>query len=370
MDLTKIFLAGIGTYLTPCVYPLIPIYLSSLVGTEMKDVKGFARGQLMMRAMVFSFGFILVFSLMGIGAAGIGTFIEDHRTVFQLAGGILVGLFALKFLGIIHIPLMDRVIRADDSNMHKNVGLLSSFLMGFFFAAGWSPCIGPILGSVLTYTASKTADPMTGMLYLTVYGLGFSVPLLITAFFAEAGISFINRTSKFLGYFEKIIGVVLLFTAVYFFSNSLSGGGSCPHSGKDPAKPSGKPLLVEFYKQDCAVCKEMKPVIDNIYKTCDGKNVDIRTIDVSKNEYKNYIKKYHLKGVPTFIFISADGEEEARLIGRQSRDSIIQAISAMIGEQCPGLGPIDDEPPLPSFKDDGKKDGASCGTSDETICTQ
>ncbi|MBU1219849.1 cytochrome c biogenesis protein/redoxin [Myxococcota bacterium] len=375
MDLTKIFFAGMGTYLTPCVYPLIPIYLSSLVGTDISEVKGLARGQLLGRAIVFSIGFILVFSLMGIGAAGIGSFLENHRGAFQLAGGILVGLFALKFLGFIHIPIMDRVVRADDGSSNRKVGLVSSFLMGFFFAAGWSPCIGPILGSVLTYTASKTASPVTGMIYLTVYGLGFAVPLLITAMFAETGIGVINKTMKYLGYFEKVIGVVLLITAFYFFSNALGGGNPvCPHSA-DPLKPDGKGIMVKFYKDDCPICKEMDPILEEVKKTCKGKSIVFKNINIGQPENKHYIKKYRLRGVPTFVLISQKGNEDARLIGRQTGDSLIQAISAMTGESCPGLGPIDGVSHVPGFKSPQKKAGAACGASDNNsgevpLCTE
>ena len=378
MDFTKIFLAGMGTYLTPCVYPLIPIYLSSLLGGNIGDGEKIQRGQLMSRAIFFSFGFILVFSIMGLGAAGIGGFLQDHKTAFQIAGGVLVLIFGLKFLGVIQIPFMDRVVRKDDSKLQGKMGVFSAFLMGFFFAAGWSPCIGPILGSVLTYTASKTGDPMMGLLYLSTYGLGFAVPLLITAFFAESGVGFIQRTSRFLPTFEKIIGAVLIVTSLYFFSGIGGSGVPCMHEANDPTRPNGKPIMVEFYSENCTICQRMAPTIEGLMTTCNGKNVDIRLVDISKPEYRYFKKKYRLLGVPTFVFIDKAGGEVSRLIGEQTEQTLLQQLSVMIGEQCPGVGPLPDDFPtvMPTQKQKSSTPshkGATCkgdNTSGVPLCTE
>ncbi|MDA3864698.1 MAG: cytochrome c biogenesis protein/redoxin [Deltaproteobacteria bacterium] len=367
MNFTKILFAGIGTFLTPCVYPLIPIYLSSLLGADISNISMLKRGQLFIRAVSFSIGFIMVFSLMGLGAAGIGGLLQEYRQVFQLAGGILILLFALKFLGLITIPFMDKTVRKDDSTLTRKVNLLTAFLMGIFFAAGWSPCIGPILGSILTYTASETSEPMMGFLYLTVYGLGFSIPLLITAFFAESAVKFIGKTSKYLPKIEKVIGVVLLFTSFYFFSGMFGGSDIYQECAYDPVRPDDKPLMVEFYSKGCSVCKKMEPLIKKIGKTCRGKNIEVRQIDISQSENKKFVKKYNLVGVPTFVFINQEGKEVSRLIGKQSKQNLLQAISALMGELCPGVGSIDKHK-LPKTEEKGA--GPACGTGEEALCTE
>jgi cytochrome c-type biogenesis protein len=374
MNFLNILLAGMGTFLTPCVYPLIPIYLSSLMGADMKNVKGIKRGQLFFRSLSFSMGFILVFSIMGLGASAISMFLSDHREVFQLVAGIFVLLFALKFLGIIEIPFMNKTIRKDDSKLNAKVGLLSAFLMGFFFAAGWSPCIGPILGSVLTYAASKTADPAMGVLYLTTYGVGFAIPLIITAIFAESGVGFIRKTSKFLPIFEKIIGVVMIFAALHFFSDLLNHNDSIAscQTLADPTKPNGKPLLVEFMSKNCGICTQMKPVVNEVQRTCMGKNIDIKVLDISKSKYSHLKKQYRLLGIPTFILFDKDGKEVSRLIGKQSKVSLLQGVSAIMGESCPAIGSV----PIGETGDtqtENPQNGATCGSDNEAgvpLCTE
>jgi cytochrome c-type biogenesis protein len=335
MDLAKVFFAGTATYLTPCVYPLIPVYLSTLVGTDIKSLN--KKGQLILRSIAFSLGFVLIFALMGLGAAGIGRFITGNKAVFQLGAGIMILFFAFKFLGFIDIPILNVVIRKDDSKLNSKMGLVSSFLMGIFFAAGWSPCIGPILGSVLTYTASQTSNPIHGMIYLGTYGLGFAVPLIITAAFAERGVKFIGKTNKFLPIFEKVIGVVMVFTALYFFSGLLNNVNA---SNSGASLKSEKPQMVEFYSKTCTICDKMKPVVANIQSDCSGKQVDIKLIDISEPENRHYIKKYNIIGVPTFVFMDKKGDVAARLIGEQTRGALLRGISAVSNGQCEGMGMI------------------------------
>ncbi|MCK5687787.1 sulfite exporter TauE/SafE family protein, partial [Myxococcota bacterium] len=187
MSLGMIFGAGILTYLTPCVLPLIPIYLSALVGGDIRSMEGGSRGTLILRAMLFSVGFIAVFTLLGLTASTFGSAMAEHKLVLQIGGALLILVFGLKFLGVIRIPFFDRVVQGDDSRFKTRFAWLNALIMGFVFALGWSPCVGPVLGSILTYTASTASSPLAGAGYLTIYGLGFALPLIITAAFAEAG---------------------------------------------------------------------------------------------------------------------------------------------------------------------------------------
>lgn len=341
MNAANLFLAGLGTYLTPCVYPLIPIYLSSLLGADPSS-ESFSRGRLLLRALAFSLGFILVFSLMGLGAAGIGKIISDHKAWFQLVGGIFIFLFGLKFLGWIQIPIFDRVLRKDDSQSHEKINVISAFLMGIFFAAGWSPCIGPILGAVLTYTASETSNPVTGLFYLTFYGLGFATPLLIMAFFADHAHALVSRTAKYLPIVEEFIGAIMIAVAFTFFMKVIAPAPVIMMGGLDPVTPAGRPIVVEFMSQNCSICKRMEPIVQEMQTTCSGKNVDIRQVDISLPENKHYVRKYRLVGVPTFLMLDEKGHEVARLVGEQPLSTLLQATSAMIGQECPGYAPIRD----------------------------
>jgi len=213
LSLATIFGAGLLTFLTPCVLPLVPIYLASLAGGDVRAVGRIGRAQLVSRAALFAAGLVAVFTLMGIGASGLGRVLVSHKTEVQTLGGVLVLVFGLKFLGVLQIPWLDRILRADDRSLGTRVSCAGAFLMGAVFAAAWSPCIGPVLGSVLTYAASTAASPQMGAAYLVTYGLGIALPLLLTAVFANAGLSFLRRLRRGLPVFERALGGMLILVA-------------------------------------------------------------------------------------------------------------------------------------------------------------
>jgi len=376
LALLGIFGAGVATFFTPCVLPLIPIYLSALVGADISEIKGVIRGQLLLRSLAFSLGFIIVFSLLGLGAASLGAFLQEHKAAVQLTGALIILIFALKFLGLLRVPFMDRTIRADDRGLSRKVSLLNALLMGVVFAAGWSPCVGPVLGSVLTYTASATSSIFTGSLYLSIYGLGFAVPLFVTALFAEAGVRFIRKVSRFLPIFEKVVGVTLIFTAAALLYG-LADNAEPVQDKHSPAaqitQPDEWPLMVEFYSGDCPICERMAPVIDGLKYECSGNMVEIRQVDISKPEYRYLSKRFKLVGVPTFAFIDARGDEIARLVGEQSEHNLRQAISALRGKPCPGLGSLPTAEELEEMQAeagvacDGDQQSLSSGACEEEL---
>ncbi|MBU0551200.1 thioredoxin fold domain-containing protein [Myxococcota bacterium] len=343
MDLAipSIFGAGVLTFFTPCVLPLIPIYLSALVGGDLNAIGRGGRGQLLSRSLFFSAGFILVFSLLGLGAASIGQFLQDHKAAVQLGGALIILIFALKFLGLIRIPFMDMTVRADDRRLAGKVSAVNAFLMGVVFAAGWSPCVGPVLGTVLTYTASQSADMTTGVLYLTSYGLGFAVPLFITAVFAEVGVVFIRKASRYLPIFEKVVGALLLATAgtlLYGLAETASPVDDIHSEGAKLVEAEEMPVMVEFYSSNCPICERMAPIVEGLKYECHGFKVEIRQVDISTPEHRHFKRQFNLVGVPTFVFIDKKDKEVARLVGEQSEQSLRQAISALRGEPCEGVG--------------------------------
>lgn len=370
IDLLTIFGAGLLTFVTPCVLPLIPIYLAALVGGDVRQLGGASRGRLLSRAALFSLGFVAVFTAMGVGASSIGGFFADHRSGLQLFGAVLVLGFALKFLGVIQIPWLDRTARADDSKLRTRFGGINALVMGVVFAAGWSPCVGPVLGSVLTYTASAASSPALGGMYLAVYGVGFALPLLLIAAFAEAGLRALTRIKPHMPRIEKATGVVLLLVAGLLVHDAAAGwddasqpitaeasaGAAAPASTSPeqaalltaadpvPDPPSGEaatealPLMVELYAEECPICQRMKPLVEGLIRQCDQKKVRVRTVDVSKAENRHFVKEYRVVGVPTFLFLDAEGQEVARLVGAQTEDTLFQALAALRGEECPGLG--------------------------------
>jgi len=341
-QLLAIFGAGVMTFATPCVLPLIPIYLSALIGADIRHLESRSRGRLFFRALFFSLGFLAVFTLLGLTATSLGAVLLSNKGFLQLAGALLVAIFSLKFLGLLHIPLLDRIAKADDRNFRTRFEWLNATVMGAVFAAGWSPCVGPVLGAVLTYTASAASHPLEGALYLFIYGLGFAVPLLLTAVFAEKGASFLRKINPYLPRIERAIGIALLLVAISMgvdAARSLSFRddiATLPLLTID-AHGESSPTMVEFVSSGCPVCKRMKPVVDGLVSQCDERGVRIKTVDISEGSNRAYAEVFRISGVPTFIFLQENGEESARLIGEHSETELKQALSALRKKPCPGV---------------------------------
>jgi len=356
IDLVTLFGAGLLTFVTPCVLPLIPIYLAALVGGDL-DSLGKRRGQLMRRAGLFSLGFVSVFTLLGLGASTLGSALTESKPLLQIGGALLIALFGLKFLGVIQIPLLDRVIKADDERLQTRFSGVNALLMGVVFAVGWSPCVGPVLGSVLTYTASASSDPLTGGLYLAIYGAGFATPLLLTAAFSEAGMGLLRKLRPYLPRLERATGLLLLLFAAFLVRdvNAQATAGAAPApdgsalaqlglEGRDEPT-AALPVMVELYADNCSICQRMKPVVDELIDQCDQKGVRVTAIDVSQERNAQLASKYRLVGVPTFLFLDAQGNEVARLVGEQTESTLRQGLAALTGDECATLGRYDEPRP-------------------------
>ncbi|HSA33543.1 MAG TPA: cytochrome c biogenesis protein CcdA [bacterium] len=359
-SLFALFTAGLATFFTPCVLPLIPVYLAAVAGMERPGDRP-SGARLFLRAAAFSLGIVLVFALLGAAAAALGGLIKTYNHYLLLFGGVLVLLFGLKFLGLIQIPLFDRIARLDESRFSSRLGLVNAFAMGLIFGAGWSPCVGPILGAALTFTATSGASAITGSFYLALYGLGFTAPFLLTALFADHLLPLLRRANRGLPLFEKLVGILLVAGAIYLFGEAVAPP---PPAVAEPAPqarlerfplPDGLPALVEFYSEECPICRKMEPVIQRIFERCDGNKVTLRKVDISKPENRAYAAAHRILGVPTFILFDVDRTEVARLVGLQTEEAIYQAIATLRGEECDGVGLLPRSEPAPAA-------GSACGT--------
>ena len=339
LSLLAIFAAGTLTFFTPCVLPLIPMYISALVGTSVLGIKEVKRGQILLKSTAFSAGLLAVFTVLGFTASAVGGFFREHRVVVLLLGAIVIMAFGLKFLNVLKLPFVDRVLRADASRAAGKAGLLGAFFMGVIFAAGWSPCAGPVLGSVLTYTASRTTEVLTGGVYLATYGLGLALPLLVTAALAETGMGYIQRANRLVPVFEKAIGVLLVVLAsiLLFQVASLTLDKDTSYQTVAAAKEAQPepvarlPVMIEFYSEYCEICEEMAPMIAELKKKCGQSVVDIRQVDVFGDKGGNLARQLGVFAVPTFLFLDGTGREEARLVGYQTKTDLMRSIAAVSG---------------------------------------
>jgi cytochrome c-type biogenesis protein len=320
------------------------MYISALVGTNVLGIKYINRGQLLIKSVSFSMGFTAVFSVLGFTASAVGSFFQDNKVVVLLLAAFIIMAFGLKFLNIMEIPFVNRVFRADASKAAAKASVLGAFFMGVIFAAGWSPCAGPVLGSVLTYTASKTHDVVKGGLFLAAYGFGLAVPLILTAVFAETGMRYIQKANRFVPVFEKAIGIflVLLASTLLFQAASLTLQDVRAEqammvvavNAKQSVDVNKSPVMIEFHSEDCEVCEQMKPVINELKEECSKSLIDIRQIDIFAEDGGHLAEVYRVFAVPTFVFLDADGLEGTRLIGYQKKVNLLRSIADVSGKTC------------------------------------
>ena len=226
LETGTIFLAGLATFASPCVLPMIPIYLSVLMGGSLSDgeeITPRARMRLLLNGLSFILGFTVVFILLGLTATALGQFMLTHRLLFQQLGGLLVFVFGLKFLGWLHIDILEREKRIQLAGRPAGrLGPVGSFVMGLTFAFGWTPCIGPVLGAILTFTAVNATSLGDGVWNLFVYAAGIGTPLLVVALLAHRGVGLLNRVKRFIPKIEKTTGALLVAMGVLMVTDNTT----------------------------------------------------------------------------------------------------------------------------------------------------
>jgi cytochrome c-type biogenesis protein len=403
-----VFGAGLLTVLSPCVLPILPIYVSLLVGEGLDEIGASRRRRLdlFLSSVFFLLGFVVVFSLLGLTASALGRALIRHRDLLQQLGGLLVFTFGLKFLGVLHIERMEEERRVEGSRFQTRFKWVNAFLLGFFFAFGWTPCVGPILGSVLTYTAVSTDHLWQGAFYLMVYALGLALPLLVLPFFFSPVLGFLRRAKRWIPRVERATGVILVIMGVLMVTGNLmlldlstapadepdvavvaahastatgepaavmacdtKGKTSCDFDPDDPTREvppfdasikmttvkgtkdldavlsggEGKPVFVDFYSSNCPICRRMVPIIRTIEETCLDEDLVVLKINLSLAENRQFARRYGIVGVPTFLFLDEQGKEMSRLIGAQKIETLEESLAAATHGECRGFARLPKE---------------------------
>ena len=219
------FVAGLLSFVSPCVLPLIPAYISFLGGaslgqlTEEGGVDSATQRRVFYSAFAFVLGFSTIFISLGATATALSTLIAQHSLLLsQIAGTILV-IFGLHYMGVFRIGFLNFEKRFRLEN--KPAGLIGSYILGLAFAFGWTPCVGPILASVLMVAASGDSTSY-GISLLTVYAAGLGIPFLIAAFAVKPFMAFISRFKKQMRKIEITISVLLIITGIAIFTGNLA----------------------------------------------------------------------------------------------------------------------------------------------------
>ncbi|MEO7713725.1 MAG: cytochrome c biogenesis protein CcdA, partial [Gemmatimonadaceae bacterium] len=201
---------GLLSFLSPCVLPLIPSYLTFVTGVGFDELQHSRRAALV-HALLFVLGFTLIFLALGASATVLGRLLIAYRVWITRVGGALVVLFGLYLLGAVRLTAFDRERRVHLAN--KPLGYLGSVIVGIAFGAGWTPCLGPILGAILTYTAAE-ADLSRGLPLLLAYSLGLAIPFLVAAVAVERFLETVTRMRPHLARVSQVSGALLVIVGV------------------------------------------------------------------------------------------------------------------------------------------------------------
>ena len=212
------FLAGLLSFLSPCVLPLVPSYVGFLTGMTLPEVTGRRRVALV-HALLFVGGFSLVFILLGASATALGRALNYYQVWLQRIGGVLIIGFGLVCLGAFKSRLLSQERRLHLER--KPLGYLGSVLVGMAFAAGWTPCIGPVLGGILGLAATST-DVSRGMLLLAAYSVGLALPFLLAAVALDSFLEWFQRFRRFLPWVMRISGVMLVLVGVLLVTGEFT----------------------------------------------------------------------------------------------------------------------------------------------------
>lgn len=218
------FSAGFLSFVSPCVLPIVPSYVSFITGLSLDQLtseegRSQARELALKNSLMFFFGFSTIFILFGASATFLGRIFLSNQMLIRRIGGALIIFFGLYIMGLIKPLLMGRDARFHFKN--KPAGYFGSYLVGIAFGAGWTPCVGPILGSILLY-ASTTGSVFTGIQLLAVYSVGLGLPLILSAMGVQSFLFYFKKTARYMSLVSRASGVFLVVVGVLIFTNSLT----------------------------------------------------------------------------------------------------------------------------------------------------
>ncbi len=223
VNLITAFGAGLFSFISPCVLPLVPGYISFVSGVSLENMKDGTRtksslGKIAVNCLLFILGFSALFISLGASATYIGQFLNDKLPLFSKIAGVVVIVFGLHVMGVFRIPFLNYEKRFHATS--KRLGLFGSFLVGVAFAFGWTPCIGPILGAILAF-ASTQETVSEGVLLLSAYSLGLGIPFFAAGIGMNAAMGLMRGMRKHYRKVEIVSGLLLIAVGILILTNSL-----------------------------------------------------------------------------------------------------------------------------------------------------
>ena len=382
-DCSALFLEGLLSFFSPCVLPLVPLYIGYLTsGIDTNLSKAKVRIQTTVRTLFFVLGVSTVFFLAGLGSSALRYFFQKNTIFFSIIGGFLLILFGLFSLGIIDIPFLQKEHRIISFKKNKN-GIIRSYLLGFFFSFAWSPCVGPLLASAMLKSASAESA-LIGWLYIGCYTLGFIIIFILLGLFTEEVLMLLKKHTNIVRYTKIIGGIVVLcmgiymlntgFTSIKALENKTSDNTTVVENSNDEnltdiekysftlkdnkgndvtlSEYKGKTVVLNFFATWCTYCKMELPSLEEINSTRDDIVIFlVATPNIGNEGSKEYIEsfmeengysmtvlydetgevvsKYNVSGLPTSFFFKPDGSVLGYVPGYVEESSLISIL-----EEC------------------------------------
>ena len=308
VQIFAIFLEGIISFFSPCVIPLIPLYMGYLA-TNAKEIdeKGnvtYKKKVVLIYTLFFILGISMSFFILGLSFTGLGLFFKDNRKIFLEIGGILIVILGLFQLGILKVDFLTKEKKLKINFNPNKMNKKTAFLMGFLFSFAWTPCVGPALSSTLIM-ASTASTALIGNLFVLVYAIGFLLPFIILGLFTTKVLNIIKRKQNILNYIVKIGAIIIIVMGMFvsytgFTMETIKDKESVKSTGKvELATPInftlkdqegnthslddyiGKTIVLHFYAIDCFSCLDELPHIEKIYNDYNQNKDDVIILGIA-----------------------------------------------------------------------------------------
>lgn len=343
LDFIALFGAGIATFASPCVLPLAPILIASWT------TAGSGPRARIYSTLGFTLGFTTTFVALGLGANLLVQLLAPFKPIlFITAAGILAA-FGLKMLGLIQargiFSVLNRSWLLPDFSK-KIPRAFSGLIFGLVFGLGWTPCVGPILGGVLTYVASQESSGIRGGMMLFSFSIGIALPLLALAAFSEKLNPVLTQLKGWLPKIEWATGFGLILFAIMLFNQArfetlgnkkIQAVSATDQNGNriSLGKQDGKTTrLVFFYSDHCPVCHAMESFLPDFEKDCASSRFEISKVNVDDRANSAAANRFQVRAVPTISLISPDGYEIAHLVGYQTEGRLREAAQVTTSAFC------------------------------------
>ena len=376
VQIFAIFLEGIISFFSPCVIPLIPLYMGYLA-TNAKEVDEngnvtYKKKIVLIYTLFFILGISMSFFILGLSFTGLGLFFKDNRKIFLEIGGIIIVILGLFQLGIIKVDFLNKEKKLKINFNPNKMSKKTAFLMGFLFSFAWTPCVGPALSSTLIM-ASTASTALIGNLFVLVYAIGFLLPFIILGLFTTKVLNIIKRKQNILNYIVKIGAIIIIVMGCYV---SYTGFTMESTKDKEPVKSTGKvelatpinftlkdqegnthtlddyigkTIVLHFYAIDCFSCLDELPHIEKIYNDYNQNKDDVIILGIAntsrnpKDDIIDFLKennytftslmaknklfdKYYITTYPNTYIINSNGNIAFTSFGSMTYEDLKEEI--------------------------------------------